>query len=158
MASPEGSTRGRYTTLIVAVIATVIILLAVFLVLAAARARRTPPAQATAAPGPSASVRVIQPRGEAVDPPKEFSWVAVPGATHYQVRIADEDAVWPIFVQTTTEPRLLLDAREVNAITPGRIHEWDVEALDAKGQIIAKGGSRFRFMPPATAPAKPSGS
>src|SRR6476659_4657566 len=75
----------------------------------------------------TAPIRIIQPRGDAIDPPKEFKWTAVPGAASYRVRIADEDAVWPLFVKTVTQPRLVLEPREVTAISPGRIHEWAVE-------------------------------
>ena len=102
-----------------------------------------------------APMRVVQPRGDAVDPPKEFSWLPVRGAGSYRVRIADEDAVWPLFVKTVSEPKLVLDPKEVTAITPGRIHEWAVEALDAKGHVIARGGSRFRYMPVAGSSPSP---
>ena len=109
--------------------------------------RRSPPASPPV-PAPTASVRLIAPRQDVNAPPSEFSWEPVPGASQYRVRIADADALWPIFVKMTTNTKLVLGPNEVTAITAGRIHEWEVEALDDKGQPIALGYLRFRFMPP----------
>jgi hypothetical protein len=77
-------------------------------------------------------------------PPTRFEWQAVAGATHYSVRVEDADAVWPLFVRTTTEPLLLLDPTQAAALAPERVHDWQVQALDATGAILASGGSRFR--------------
>ena len=116
--------------------------------------RRSAPASPPV-PAPTASIQLIAPRQDVNAPPSEFSWAPVPGASQYRVRIADEDAVWPMFVKMTTNTKLVLGPKEVTAIAAGRIHEWQVEALDDKGQPIALGGSRFRFMPPEAASDKP---
>jgi hypothetical protein len=75
----------------------------------------------------------------------------VPGAAGYRVRIADADSVWPLFVRSSTGPVLLLEPRESKALTPGRDHEWTVEALNPDGAPIGAGNARFRVLLPGTA-------
>jgi hypothetical protein len=119
--------------------------------------RGTPP---PAGPGPAAYVRLAEPRGEVEEVPLQFSWEAIAGADEYKVTISDADAVWPLLVHKTKENSLTLTPKEGSAIVPGRIHVWEVEALDSDGLPIATGGVRFRVAPPEPAPppgASPGG-
>jgi hypothetical protein len=139
--------RGLSTVVEIALIgAGILAVLIIFVVVArvSTRARPTAPLE----PDPKAYVTLRAPRGEVVAPPREFAWRAVEGAARYRVKISDEDALWPLFVKTLDRGPLVLDDKEVKAITPGRIHIWEVDALDAAGQPIARGTSRFRFTPP----------
>ena len=88
------------------------------------------------------------PRGEVKSAPRSFEWEAVPGASQYRVTISDADALWPLFMRTTTSTSLQLDSRQVSAIAPGRIHVWEVEAQDSRGSPIARGEMQFRVTPP----------
>jgi hypothetical protein len=94
--------------------------------------------------GPEQMVSLVAPRGDVDAPPALFTWKPVAGAVRYRVRIADADTVWPLFVRTTDSPALALDPGEIPALAPGRMHEWDVEAYDAAGSLIASGGTQFR--------------
>lgn len=100
-------------------------------------------------PEPRAYVTLTSPRGDLIEPPREFTWVPIPGALRYRVKIADEDALWPMFLKTTNRPPVVLDDRESSALTPGRVHVWEVEALGKDGNPIAKGAVQFRVVPPA---------
>ena len=99
-------------------------------------------------PEPAAWVTMIEPRGDLDSAPRRFVWNAVAKAVRYKVTITDQDAVWPLFVKQTSESSVLLADREALAIVPGRIHVWEVEALDEVGRPVAKGGVRFRVVPP----------
>jgi hypothetical protein len=94
-------------------------------------------------------VRLIVPRGEVEVAPREYLWEPVPGATSYSVKIADADAIWPLFVRRIEATALVLDAEQAKAIVTGRIHVWEVEALDAQGALIGSGATRFRVRPEA---------
>jgi len=98
--------------------------------------------------GPEKFISLVAPRGDLDAPPALFTWKPVAGAVRYRVRIADADTVWPLFVRTTDSPSLALDPGEVPALTPGRMHEWDVEAYDDAGSLIASGGTQFRVRRP----------
>jgi hypothetical protein len=97
---------------------------------------------------PSLYVHMVAPRGDLPEPPAEFRWAPVPGADRYTVRISDADAVWPTFVRKTTGTSTSLTDKEGAALTPGRIHVWEVEAFDARGNLIATGAVQFRVRPP----------
>jgi hypothetical protein len=97
--------------------------------------------------GPEQMVSLVAPRGDLDAPPALFAWKPVAGAVRYRVRIADADTVWPLFVRTTDQPSLVLDPGEIPALVPGRMHEWDVEAYDAGGSLVASGGTQFRVRP-----------
>lgn len=102
---------------------------------------------------PEKPVRLVSPRGDVESIPREFRWEAVPGAERYRVTIADNDAMWPLFVKRTAEPVLLLDEKEASAVMVGRVHLWEVEAFDAGGVSVAKGEVTFRVpLPTGTAP------
>jgi len=96
----------------------------------------------------AANVELVAPRGSVDKAPARFEWKAVPGATAYEVRIADADSVWPLFVRTSESPLLLLGAEEATALTPGRVHEWTVEARGAGGEALASGSAQFRVAVP----------
>jgi hypothetical protein len=129
--------------LLLFVLAGVVLVLAAVIVYRSVSARRS---QAVP-PKETASITLRSPRGELIDPPREFSWDPVPGATQYRVKIADEDAVWPMFVKTADRPPLVLESSELSAFAPGRIHMWEVEALGEDGSPIATGSIRFRITP-----------
>ena len=65
----------------------------------------------TLPPEPTASVTLRAPRGEVKSAPQSFEWEAVPGASQYRVTISDADALWPLFMRTTTSTSLQLDSR-----------------------------------------------
>ena len=109
--------------------------------------QRTPPV-----PEPRLYIVLRQPRGELAKIPGRFVWQAVKGAAKYKVTISDEDAVWPLLVLTSTETSLELSAKEMQAITPGRIHIWEVAALGQDGLPTATGGVRF-WVPLPESPA-----
>ena len=100
---------------------------------------------------PSLYVHMVAPRGEVPEPPVEFRWMPVPGADRYTVRISDADAVWPTFVRKTTGTSAPLTDKEAAALTPGRIHVWEVEAFDARGNLMATGAVQFRVRPAGAA-------
>lgn len=109
-------------------------------------------ASAPSGPSPERRVAIDSPRGDLATAPDRFAWEPVPGAASYRVRIADADAIWPLFVRSTTGAGLVLEPWEASALAPGRIHEWDVEALDAGGALIASGGTQFRVRVPKPVP------
>lgn len=115
--------------------------------------RRAERARASAGRGPAQIVALVAPRGNVASAPELFHWKPVPGASRYRVQIADADAVWPLFVRTTTSPALGLEPHELPALTPGRVHEWGVEAFDDAGTLIASGGTQFRVRAPGDAAA-----
>ncbi|MCU0231344.1 MAG: hypothetical protein MUC67_08180 [Acidobacteria bacterium] len=96
---------------------------------------------------PPPLVEIAFPKGEIGAVPDDFRWAAVAGAARYRVTVGDADTVWPLILGTTTEPRLPLPEAKRGAIRPGRIHEWTVEALDARGAVIASGTVRFWVAP-----------
>ena len=89
-------------------------------------------------------VDLLEPRGVIDRAPARFEWRPVTNATRYDVRIADDDALWPLFVRSTASAMLLLDPNETRALTPGRIHVWEVDAKDAAGFTIASGSAQFK--------------
>ncbi len=97
-------------------------------------------------------VETVSPKGDLDAAPSEFRWRSVPEAARYTVRIADADAIWPLFVRSTETAALALDAKELSAFASGRIHVWEVEAFDASGKRVATGGTRFRIRRPDAAP------
>lgn len=136
--------RGLAPVLIVAaVLALVAAAVAVWIVAVRARHRRAAPP-----PEPTTAVALLEPRGDIAVTPRAFRWTPVPSAASYKVTIADDDAVWPMFVRTTTESSLPLDAKDAAAISAGRIHMWEVIALDAAGSTVAQGKARFRVRLP----------
>jgi hypothetical protein len=110
------------------------------------------PKGTTAPPAPAKFLKLVAPRGELDAPPARFEWQAVEGATRYTVKIEDADAVWPLFVRSTTSPPLFLDPQEASALLPGRVHAWEVQAFDEKGNVVASGGTRFLVRPSASPP------
>lgn len=108
-----------------------------------ARGRRAPPP-----PEVTATVPLLAPLGSVASPPRAFTWTPVPGTASYKVTIGDDDALWPIFVRTTRDSALPLDERDASAIVAGRIHAWEVLALDASGVPVARGTGRFRIRLP----------
>lgn len=136
--------RGALTwRLVLLVLACAVLLLGLVVLLQMAAGRRELPLESDSA----AYVTLTAPRGELLDPPREFSWLPYPGAVRYRVKISDEDALWPMFLKTTDRPPVVLDPREASSLTPGRIHVWEVEALGKDGAPIATGGVRFRITP-----------
>jgi hypothetical protein len=92
---------------------------------------------------PPPLISLEAPRGEVHATPELFAWQPVDGAASYRVTIDDADTVWPLVVATTTDARFPLPPGKRGAILPGRIHEWTVEALDARGAVIGSGTVRF---------------
>ena len=92
---------------------------------------------------PPPLISLEAPRGEVHATPELFAWQPVDGAASYRVTIGDADTVWPLVVATTTDARFPLPPGKRGAILPGRIHEWTVEALDARGALIGSGTVRF---------------
>ena len=108
------------------------------------------------APAPSPPARfvtLVAPRGELDAAPTLFEWQTVEGASRYTVKIEDADAVWPLFVRSTASPSLSLEPDEVSALRPGRVHVWEVQAFDEKGNLIASGGTSFRVRMPTPPPS-----
>ena len=99
-------------------------------------------------PVPAAEVRLLAPLGNVGALPPAFTWTPVPSAASYKVTIGDDDALWPIFVRTTTTASLPLDPKDAAAIAAGRVHAWEVVALDAAGNPVARGRARFRVRLP----------
>lgn len=104
------------------------------------------------APFPSRYVELAHPKGGVDEVPRRFSWQPVEGAARYRVTIEDADTFWPLVLGTTDVTRFDLPEEKRQAIRPGRIHEWSVEALDGDGRAVAWGGSRF-WVGPAGEPA-----
>ena len=92
---------------------------------------------------PPPLVRLEAPKGEVQGVPELFAWQPVAGAASYRVTVSDADTVWPLLLSTTTEARMPMPPGKRGAIRPGRIHEWSVEALDARGAVIGSGTVRF---------------
>ena len=140
--------RGLAPIRIVAVLAVILAIVAAALFaiwVAGARARHR---RAAAKLEPPAAVALLAPLGGVGATPRAFTWKPVPTAASYKVTIADDDAVWPIFVRTTTASALPLDEKDAGAIAAGRIHMWEVVALDAAGAPVAVGKARFRVRLP----------
>ena len=139
--------RGVAPAFVAGAVAVAVVLLVVavtlFLLMARSRARR-----GAQHPEPPAAVALLAPLGGIAVTPRAFTWSPVPAAASYKVTIADEDAVWPIFVRTTSATSLPLDDRDTSAIAPGRVHVWEVLALDASAAPVARGTGRFRVRPP----------
>ncbi len=102
---------------------------------------------------PPPLVSLEAPKGEVQDVPELFAWQPVAGAASYRVTVGDADTVWPLVMASTTEARLPLPPDKREAIRPGRIHEWSVEALDAGGAVIGSGTVRFWVASSASAAA-----
>lgn len=92
---------------------------------------------------PPPLVTLEAPKGEVHEVPGLFAWRPFPGAASYRVIVSDADTVWPLLLADTREARLPLPPGRSAAIRPGRIHEWTVEALDARGAVIGSGTVRF---------------
>ena len=92
---------------------------------------------------PPPLITLEAPKGEVRGVPELFSWRPFAGAASYRVTVSDADTVWPLIRATTAEARMPIPAGRRRAIRPGRIHEWSVEALDARGTVIGSGTVRF---------------
>lgn len=128
----------------VAAIVTFVAAVAVVIWVVGVRARH----RRASTPEPTASVTLLEPLGSIAVTPRAFTWKPVSSAASYKVTIADDDAVWPIFVRTMTASSLPLDEKDAAAISAGRIHMWEVVALDAAGNPVARGTARFRVRLP----------
>ncbi len=104
------------------------------------------------APPPAKFVNLISPRGELSAVPTLFEWHPIEGASRYTVKIEDADAVWPLFVRSTTSPVLSLEPAEATAFQPGRVYVWEVQAFDDRGSLSASGGTQFRLPSPSPSP------
>jgi len=110
---------------------------------------RPGPRESAQASGTSArTLTLVAPRGDLETAPSLFEWRPVEGALRYTVKIEDADAVWPLFVRSSESPSLSLAPQEASALLPGRVHVWEVQALDGEGRVIASGGTRFRIRAP----------
>jgi len=137
--------RGVAPLLVAAAIAALVlaVVAAIWIVGVRARHRRAAPQ-----PEPAANVVLLAPLGGVATAPRAFTWKPVPAAASYKVTIGDDDALWPIFVRTTNEASLPLDEKDSGAIAAGRIHAWEVVALDSRGNPVARGKARFRVRLP----------
>jgi hypothetical protein len=133
--------RGQSPIFAIAAIVVIATAVAVVIWVVGVRARHR---RAAPRPEPAASVELIAPLGGIAETPRAFTWAPVPSAASYKVTIGDNDAVWPLFVRTTTASSLGLDERDAGAISAGRILMWEVLALDAAGNPVARGSARFR--------------
>ena len=115
-------------------------------------ARDTGPAGAEA----DAPVEILEPRGMLAAAPRRFAWKPVTGAASYEVSIADDDTVWPLFVRRTEGTELTLEAHEAAALSPRRVFLWEATARAADGRTLARGQARFRIDPPDGAPRESS--
>ena len=90
---------------------------------------------------------VISPVGDLEAAPSEFRWVAVPGATRYDVLILQVDRT-PLWRASVPAPAVRLPASLIAQFTPGRSLIWQVSAVDASDKVIAvSGAQRFRVTP-----------
>lgn len=92
-------------------------------------------------------LKVVEPLGDQREVPGRLRWERVAGAAGYQTRIlaVDDAELWqgssPVASMT-----LPPEARE--AILPGVVYFWTVEALDMDGRVVARSGAaRFQVVP-----------
>jgi hypothetical protein len=87
---------------------------------------------------------VISPVGDVSTPPTELTWLAVPGAARYDIRVlqVDRAALW---ATTSFAPRVALPPSLTAQFVPGKTVIWEVSALDLSGSVLAVSGEqRFR--------------
>jgi hypothetical protein len=79
--------------------------------------------------------------GEAVDASPLLQWEAFPGATHYQVTVADQASA-VILVQDTTHPLF----RVTPELPKGLGYSWNVQAQNSQHVVLAELNSQFSVM------------
>ena len=101
---------------------------------------------AASAPGVlrSRAVTLVAPVDDVERAPTELRWEPVPGAASYAVTMTEVDRteVWRAEVKGPQAP---LPAAVRARIVPGKPFQWQVEARDASGAVVAGSGmQRFR--------------
>jgi hypothetical protein len=92
----------------------------------------------------SQAVQLMAPIGDIARPPTEFTWVAIPDAVVYDVRVLEVDGT---VLWRTSSPvsRVALPRELIIQLTPGKTVLWDVTARNAAGAAIGSpGAQRFR--------------
>jgi hypothetical protein len=85
----------------------------------------------------SSAVQLIGPAGDLTAPPTELRWVAVAGATRYDVELREVDGsvVWRA---STAGAHIALPAAVAVLFAPGRTLLWQVRAIDGGGALLAE--------------------
>lgn len=85
------------------------------------------------------TVTVVAPTGDLPRPPTVLSWMAVEGASRYDVQVLEVDRVqlWSASASTT---RLELPRAVLERVVPGKTLLWTVTAIDGSGRPIAESG------------------
>lgn len=91
-------------------------------------------------------VEVLAPTGDLRTAPRELTWVAIPGAVSYDVRVFEVDGT-TLWRASSSAPRIDLPDAVVAQFAAGRTIVWDVTARDRAGALIAASGTqRFRVL------------
>ena len=91
----------------------------------------------------SQGVELIAPKGDLPKAPERLRWAAVAGAAQYRVKILEVDRV-VLWQGTATSLAVHVPAEIQSKVLPGKRLLWEVEALDAGGNVLAKGSQDFR--------------
>jgi hypothetical protein len=88
-------------------------------------------------------IEVIAPTGEMQETPRELKWVAVAGATSYDVQILEVDRTL-LWSSQTPRQTITLPAEVVVRFTPGKALLWEVTARRGAEVLASSGTQRFR--------------
>ena len=92
----------------------------------------------------SLTLRLIEPIGDLAEPPREFSWLAIPDAVDYDVQVLEIDRT-VLWRTSSTSTRVVLPRELVAQLVPGKTVLWNVTARSATGAAIASSDTqRFR--------------
>lgn len=93
----------------------------------------------------SQSLKVLAPVGDVATPPQALEWQAIPGATHYTVKVLEVDRT-ELWSTTTPAPRILLPESVLRSVVPLKTILWEITAEDNSGNLLGSSGlQHFRL-------------
>jgi CheY-like chemotaxis protein len=95
-----------------------------------------------------ASLRALEPVGDLSEKPARLSWAGLEGAAGYRILIlaVDDTILWQ---GESRAEAVALPPEAVAVLHAGVVYFWTVEALDARGEVLARSApARFQAVPP----------
>ncbi|HEY1938354.1 MAG TPA: hypothetical protein VGJ33_10505 [Candidatus Angelobacter sp.] len=89
----------------------------------------------------SGAVKLVSPMGEIAQPPAEFRWEAVKGASSYSVELKDVAEITLASAKATENSLTATPEMKAN-MARGKPLKWTVTALDASGKEIARSNAQ----------------
>ena len=140
-----GPSRGRLAAAASLASAAMLVIVVGFVWRAPAPPAGTAAAETTVARG--ALVDVLEPTGDRSEIPSRLRWRQVADAADYRARIlaVDDTVLWE---GTSPVPSVTLAPEVREALSPGVVYFWTVEALGADGKVVARSRTaRFQVVP-----------